>query len=361
MRYLWFVVAALCLLAPTQGRAWAQSPPRLADYQAPGSLIVFPYFLIGSKTVDGVSVPRTEIHITPVCPGGVSCTENQPVKVFARWVCGGSENPTTSFVCKSTNFVMKTTINGTITLDANGHSNVGSIPTPNCGRGYLMAYVVNTGDLPIKFDGLIGDGLVRTFPTGEATYSGIAVQAASDNPSDTYSVLTEGVDSFTGQKTLLLDGLPGNYAALTGQLSDTVAFDNPVGPGILNKSFLVFLTLDVQLGAPNNPTFVPMTFYNADQAPTSVEDNFVCWQQVDLVKLSPSLTAQGQTSPEGSFVTGQAVKVAISGISDFHGPVNLLGLLLARQGAKSNENERENISMPFNNGVAVPDDFLGLE
>src|SRR5215472_17639690 len=78
-----------------------------------------------------------------------------PVKLHADWVCPGSENPTSSFVCKESDFILFTTINGKITLSPNGPN------LPPCKHGYLVVYVVNLFDQPIKFDGLFGDAVVR--------------------------------------------------------------------------------------------------------------------------------------------------------------------------------------------------------
>ena len=120
---------------------------------------------------------------------------------------------------------------------------------------------------------------------------------------------------------------------------------------------MVFLTLDVQSNFPNNPTFVPLTFYNANQAPTSTSTNFVCWRSIDIAKLNASLNQASQTTAEGSFVSGQAVKVAIDGISDTAGPATLLGLVLTTEGNKPNGVAREYITAPFNNSLPVPTFF----
>jgi hypothetical protein len=350
------VLAGACMAATA-----AMANPTVANFTQPGSLIVYPYFQTGTVLADGTTLPKTEIHITPVCPSGITCTGFEPVIMVARWVCPASR--ATGPVCPSTDFLLQTTVNGTITLNPNGQATINgalvSIPVPDCPRGYLMAYVVNSSELPIKFDGLEGDAIVHTFPTAEASYSGLAIQAADTNPADVGELITTGTDTFTGQTSFLLDGLGSDYAVLTGQLSDSILFDNAIGPGVFDHTDIVLLTLDVQLNRPNNPTFVDFTFYNAAQQPTSDYTYFTCWNALDITRMNAGLTQQAQGSPEGSFVTGQAEKFAA--LADTHGPVTLLGLVLSFQGGTKAASERESITQPSNNGVQVPNDFLGLD
>jgi hypothetical protein len=322
-------------------------------------VIVFPYFRAGTVSVSNEVLPTTEIHIGVTCPQGVTCPEDSPapIKLQAHWVCPGSENPNTSFICRETSFVLFTRINGKITLSPNGQSSVGNIPVAPCQHGYLLVLVVNLSDQPIKFDGLIGDAVVRLSGSAESAYDGVPVQAADTLPADTGRPITLGTDPVTGQSTLIFDGLNSDYAVLTGQLSGDVKFDNTTVSPLYNKTFLVLLTLDAQPNFPNNPTFAQLTFYNAKHAPTSTETNFVCWQSVDITQLNASLNQTSQGSAEGSFVSGQAVKVQLSGISDSTGPATLLGLVLTIEYAQPGAADREYITTPFNNSVGVPTQF----
>ena len=338
------------LLAPTLAAAQA-----LSNSQEPGSVIVFPYFTTGTVTADTQVLPKTEIHIGVKCPTGVICPENEPIKLNAHWVCPGSENPRTSFVCKESDFVLFTTVNGKITLNPNGQSSVGNIGVPPCPRGYLVAFVVNSSDQPIKFDGLFGDAVVRLSGGALSAYDGVPVQA--DPALANGAPISLGTDPFTRQSTLLFDGAAGHYTALTGQLTGDVKFDNTTVSPLYNTTSLVLLTLDVQSGRPNNPTFVPLTFYNANQAPTSTTANFVCWKSIDIAKLNASLNQTSQTTAEGSFVSGQAAKIALSGIGDLPGPATLLGLVITTEGGTPTSIEREYITVPFNNSAPVPTFF----
>jgi hypothetical protein len=347
------------LLGPGLSLATATAANALSDAKEPGSLIIFPYFTTGTVTPDNAVQPKTEIHIGVTCPVGVTCPEGEPVKLEAHWVCPGSENPSTSFVCKESNFVLFTTVNGKITVNPNGQSSVGNIPPPPCRHGYLIAWVINTLDQPIKFDGLFGDAVVRNSSSAESAYDGIPVQAADTVPADTGKLITTGLDLNTGEPTLIFDGVAPHYTMLTGQLTGDVKFTNDVTtPGTVDpNTALVFLTVDVQSNFPNNPTFVPLTFYNAKEVPTSTSFNFVCWGAVQITKLNASLTQTAQGTPEGSFASGQAVKVQISGISDSSGPATLLGLVITTESSAPKTIEREYITQPFNNSVGIPTAF----
>jgi hypothetical protein len=306
--------------------------------------------------VNGVPVPKTEIHIGVACPSGVTCPEGERVKLAAHWVCPTTENPQISYVCKESDFILFTSVDGKITLDPNGNSSVGNIPTPPCPRGYLIAWVINTSDQALKFDGLIGDAVLRLSNTAESAYNGVPVQAADTNPADTGQPITTGSDSYTGQNTLVFDGAPGHYAELTGQLTGDVRFTDTAGP-TFSDTYLILLTLDVQSNFPNNPTFVGINFYNANQVPTSTSTNFICWEKVEITSLNGSLNQTSQTTAEGMFVTNQAVKFAINGVSDSTGPATLLGLVLTTEGASAGSKSREYLTAPYNNGVGVPTQF----
>jgi hypothetical protein len=109
-RFLLFLVPAVGLAMP----AFAQArSPLLNDSEEAGSVIVFPKFIQGEVLVDGVKKPQTEIEVGVVCPNGVTCAENQKVKIRFHWVCGTTEaDIAASFVCKETDFDVTTTVFG---------------------------------------------------------------------------------------------------------------------------------------------------------------------------------------------------------------------------------------------------------
>src|ERR1700730_14740187 len=138
-------------------------PAGQADLSQPGSVLVFPNFRsLSLVTVDGVPMPRTEIEIGAVCPAGVACTEHQTVKVRLHWICPAVEN-VNSNICKETDFDLVLSIDGKLAFPADGSigvlANQPRVPAPPCPRGYLVGWVINTADQPIKFDGLIGNAV----------------------------------------------------------------------------------------------------------------------------------------------------------------------------------------------------------
>ena len=156
------LVPGLALATP----ALALNPPDQADLMQPGSVIVFPKFINMSQVhVDGgLLVPRTEIEVGVVCPRFATCTEHQTVKVRFHWVCPAVEN-VNSNICKETDFDLFLSIDGKLAFPADGTivftTNQPRVPAPPCPRGYLIGWVVNNSDQPIKFDGLIGNAVIR--------------------------------------------------------------------------------------------------------------------------------------------------------------------------------------------------------
>src|ERR1700730_6014720 len=189
------LVPGLALATP----AMALLPAGQADLTQPGSVLIFPKFLnlspvhvdISAANPTGILVPRTEIEIGAVCPAGAACVEHQTVKVRLHWVCPAVEG-VNSNICRETDFDLVLSIDGKLAFPADGAvpgtywTNAQSVPAPPCLRGYLIAWVVNSGDLPIKFDGLIGNAVIRnpnivdavgTRSTGLSSYSALGIQA----------------------------------------------------------------------------------------------------------------------------------------------------------------------------------------
>ena len=176
------------LLAPAIGLAMPASAFPLADPSEPGSVIVFPKWKVGTVSVDGVTLPTTEIELGAVCPVGVLCPEHEPIKVRFHWVCGGDDKIDNKYICPSTDFDVFLTVDGKAVFDPNNIPIAGSqshhvslppfnIDGSQCVRGYLIGYVVNTDDQPIKFDGLIGDAVIRNNAASSSVYRAITIQA----------------------------------------------------------------------------------------------------------------------------------------------------------------------------------------
>ena len=354
------LVPGLALATP----ALALAPVNQADLAQPGSVIIFPKFInTPAVSVDGNAMPRTEIEVGAVCPVGASCVEHQPVKVRFHWVCPAVEN-VGSNICQETDFDVNLSIDGKLAFPADGAVpgtywvNAPRVPAPPCARGYLIGWVVNTADQPIKFDGLIGNAVIRNpnliagpdagSSTGLSAYAAMQIQAV---PGDNTLIGTTPLNSLTGQGQLFFDGAPGHYTAITGSFAGDVRFDKTVAgvplPNLLSTTFITFLTLDVLSNLPNNPTFVPLQFWNESlatvsstnplfEAITSTSWEFVCWDQVQLSTINVNLTQAFQGTRKGIVRAGPAMKIKNGAPNDDIGPVTLLGLIETTEGTAAN-------------------------
>jgi hypothetical protein len=258
----------------------------LADTSQPGSLIVFPKFInMPAVLVDGIPTPRTEIEIGAVCPVVfAACAEHQSVKVRFHWVCPGIQSATTSNFCAETDFEVVLSVNGKLAFTADGtviNSNSPFVPSAPCARGYLIGWVINpANDLPVKFDALVGNAVIRgpevtvggiVGSTSVSAYNALGIQAdpalAPGTPANPTLIAT-GTDPITGGLTLPF-GAAGGYTTVPGTLFGDVKYDNtvvhaapPTPTNAFAKTFLILLTLDVRSNQPNFPTIVPLKFYN---------------------------------------------------------------------------------------------------
>jgi hypothetical protein len=287
-----------------------------------------------------------------------------------HWVCPGTQDVASKFVCRETDFDIVLSINGKLAFSADGtpiNSNSPTVPAPNCRNGYLIAWVIDFQDRPIKFDGLIGDAVLRGpqnlagpsagLSTAVEGYRAITIQAAP-GPAPQGALITTGVDPFLGVPTLAFDGVAGHYQAITGNLYGDVKFDRltaagggPTPVNALSETFLVLLTLDVRSNLPNWPTFVPLQFYNESLNTVSGTNpnferlvsgftEFVCWTQVQLSNIDVNLTQQAMTTRKGLVHAGPAVKIPFAGISDVTtepgNAVTLIGLVQTIEGTPAN-------------------------
>src|SRR5437763_13765281 len=282
VRWALALLPVLALATP----AIAQVPSTLADPNEPGSVLVFPKFVNNAAvSVDGALLPRTEIELGAVCPVGFGtapgvpglCAEYQSVKVRFHWVCPGIQDVASKFVCQETDFDIVVSINGKLAFAADGtplNSNSPTVPAANCENGYLIAWVIDNFDRPIKFDGLIGDAVIRGpalangpsagLSTSVEGYKAIAIQAAPGPAQG--ALITTVPDPFLGTPTLAFDGVAGHYQALAGNPYGEVNYDRTTAGGLptrsnaLSRTYLVLLTLDGRSNQPNYPTFVALQF-----------------------------------------------------------------------------------------------------
>jgi hypothetical protein len=335
----------------------------LNDPSVPGSVLVFPKFVRGSVGVDasGRTIPKTEIEISVTCPKGQRCVEGTRVKLLAHWVCPGIQKSSTKYACKETDFVLFTTVFGTLTFNPDNNPPLegqwpgvtppqGGVRVPACPKGYLVVWVVDLSDNPIKYDGLIGDAVVRYDDGGAHAYNAYPIQAVS--------TLVHGAPTDVDvHGDLDFDGLT-EYKAATGAIVGSVRFNEPAttSPASVVTS-LTLLTLDVRSNRPNAPTFVDLVFFNAFEVPTSTYWEFICWTQVNLPKIDENLTRALQGSRKGLVVSGPAEKVDIFGIDDpQEGYVTLIGIVETRELSAAGDETSYSYSL-YNDGNYVPTYF----
>jgi hypothetical protein len=393
------LMPVLALASP----AFAQIIPiTLNDSELPGSVIVFPKFInMPQVVVDvtptnplGITVSRTEIELGAVCPTGQVCPEGTKVKVRLHWVCPATEE-VNSNICAEQGFDITTlTINGKVAFTADGlpiNAATPNVPAAPCPRGYLIAWVENTDDQPIKFDALLGNAVTRgpnvtvgpapgfTESTAVSAYNAIPIQANTldAGPASPPVTLATFVNSTTLSQPLLFNGAAGGYQQLTDVQVGDVRFDQlttaagTVAPPVLSSTSLVFLTLDVQSGLPNNPIFVPLSFYNELEVLTSVDGfEFTCWVQAALTLPTPAgvvglttidasglnLTQVKQGTRKGIVIAGPAHKVDIGSGDPESGFSTLIGIVEVNEGTSPNFAERKynfGMNSAFVNGGAL--------
>jgi hypothetical protein len=336
---------------------------KLSDPQEPGSVIVFPKFIRGTVTLPEGATPASasELEIGVVCPKDVTCAEHQAVKIRLHWVCGTSEADLAgSFICQETDFDVTATVYEKIVLTPDGSFpgvSTRNVPFATCNKGYLIGWVISpTDDGPIKFDGLIGDAVIRESGTAQAAYPAIPIQA---DP----ALANAAAITTNGNGALLFDGLPGHYQAVTGKVLGDVRYSNRTTGPLFNRGFLTLLTLDVKSNRPNNPVFVDLDFFaapgsfigNENQLSTATE--FICWEEIAIDRINANLTT-AVMGRKGVFASGAAEKVGIFGIQDDTGPTTLLGLSENLEGPLPTAPwARATYYTLFNDSVAVPTRF----
>jgi hypothetical protein len=348
---------ALALAMP----AFAQDrDPRLSDSQEPGSVIVFPKFISGTVALpEGGTAPRTELEISVDCPPGVVCPEHQPIKIRFHWVCPGDQNFADKLICKETDFDVTATVWEKIVLVPDGSfagvSNH-TVPAAPCPSGYLIGWVIDTSDRPIKFDGLIGDAVIRQSGTAVSSYGAIPIQA---DPALANLALITTVDN----GGLVFDGGPGHYLAATGTIRADVKYTNATTGPTFTTGILTLLTLDVRSNRSNNPVFVDLNFYAGNPSALGSENllstftEFLCWteQRIDA-SIDPNLTTTVM-GRKGQLSSGRAEKFPFAGVADNIGPVTLLGLFEAIEGPTPGSNARAYFTPFSNDSVPIPTVF----
>jgi hypothetical protein len=333
IRMLFVVLLALGLAAPALAGDVEQN-----NSEIPGSVLVFPLFERGTLVVGGETLPRSEFNISVTCPAGQVCAEGAGIKLLARWVCPGDQNPRKKFICREVDFELTATVKATVTFGAvqtpeaagttSGSTARRRVPAPPCEEGFLIVWVVSPADgntpRAIKNDALIGHAVVRDGRNDAAAYTAYPIQAVSGLAHD---ALTD-VD---GDGRLDFDGI-SEYKQVTGQVRAAVQLDRTPDPGVrfARASVLTLMTLDIISNRPNYPTFVDLHWFNESEVLLSTSHEFICWSKEELSKFDENLN----TSSFGNKAlveSTEAEKVAIFGVDDTAGPVTLIGVVLTRE------------------------------
>jgi len=332
-------------------------PAGLADTAEPGSVLVYPKFSTGSVTVDGGTggafiAPRTEIELGAVCPKDQLCSDDI-VRVRVHWVCPGTSQ-TSASVCQETDFDVRLSVNGKLRFNPSGVAMDGgtTVAQAPCTRGYAIAWVIDAFGRPIKFDGLIGDAVMRNTATDLQSYSALAIQA--DPALANNALISTGKDA-SGALVLPFDGGAGHYQMVTGQISGDVRYDQDDARPFAD-TFLILLTLDVRSNLLNQPIDVSLDFYNQLESLRSTSIRFVCWTQAQLSNIDPNLTRTLMGTPKGIVVSGQAVQ------EPTFNSVTLLGLIQTTEGPAGGAANavRSYTNRPSNNSVPIATSFVAF-
>ncbi len=327
MKRLWFFLCFLALTLAVAGPVAAQDlrDPTLNDSETPGSVIVFPEFLRGTvTTADQGVLPASSFEIAATCPVGSTCNEFQSIKVRFHWVCPGS-GPFN--VCREVDFNCFVTVKGKILLNPENsfnfpyNTNTCTVPPPPCNEGYLLGWVIDLADRPIKFDALIGEAVIRESGSAVAAYNAIPIQAST-------SLATFAPTDINANGKLDFDGT--EYQAAPGRIYGDVRWHvlRAGGPPHQVETTLTLLTLDANSNRTNNPMFVDFNFYNESEQLHSTSTNFTCWQRVPILDLDASLNSG--FGRKGLVESVRAEKIPFY-FADSFGPATLLGVVITRE------------------------------
>jgi hypothetical protein len=329
--------AFLLLLGVALGPAmpsFAQAPEAISSTsEEPGSVIVFPKFTKGTVVIDGLTRPQTKIEVRARCPNGATCTADEQVKIRFHWVCPGSSDEPSDYVCKEADFDVRLSLNGTGSInpgEANTLENNAGVGAP-CPSGYLIGWVISpVNEWPIKYDGLTGSAILRDGKGAMQSYEAFPIKADRNLPNR--AEIATDIDSRTGTRALVFDGGAGHYQVLAGAVPENLEYHKLTGAIATGEAPLILLTLDVRLNRPNYRTFVDLDFRGRDGGPASTGWNFRCWTEIQHPAIDANFTLAGAQNGSGVILSGRAEKVPFGPVSDIPSPVTLLGLVPADGG-----------------------------
>jgi hypothetical protein len=277
--------------------------------------------------------------------------------------------------CQQRDFILNTTVGGTVRFepttgfckpntpfdkDETLHA-CGFVIVPPCTEGYLIVWVVNESNQPIKFDGLVGDAVLRESSTAVTAYNAIPIQAATSIPS-------RALIPLSSSGALKFDGT--GYQMVTGAITGSVRLDfNTAGPPPVDQdqTSLVLLTLDVISNRLNNATDVDLVFTNESEVPTSHAFSFVCFAETGSLfsgnlgfpAFNFGFGLESSFSPETGkalLQSGPATQTNFSTGTTV--PATLLGLVITREFDATGTVELRHFTHPLlNDSVPVATSF----
>src|SRR5437660_1724746 len=282
-----FLFAALVLGVAAPSAVWALTAPNVVHPTDPGSVLIFHKFLRGTVSVDGTTLPQSSFEISVTCPPGLAvsdklCTDvmtgkGKTVYLKAKWVCPPQPgSPAGRFYCAETDFLLQTTVFGTVWINPENIPNVGSpdpvVATPACDQGFLIVWAIDgpVTQQPISFNGLLGDAILRpSDDTHVLAYNAVANQSFAD--------VAPGLPVPGASKDFLpFDGT--NYRYFTRKFYGTVRYEDDN-----TKTFLTLLTPNTQANnAFNDDNFIEFNYYNENEELVSRGTDLICWQEVEV-------------------------------------------------------------------------------
>jgi hypothetical protein len=284
------VVAALAAVVLTLSLAGIASAQiaAAAPVAAPGTAIVFPKFRTGF-VAPGLAASTFEIGV--VCPednltpAGCTLPQGTRIKLALEWICPGTVQKGAASFCQSVDFELHTTLFGKLQFDANGNvtvapdpADVGSnlITNPSCPEGYLIAYVVDGLGRAIKFDGLVGEVVLRERPNSASALAGVTFQA------DNLALDPDGRVLFRNTPT---------------RIAGDVRYERSAAPTVITS--IILLDLNVRRNNDNPNIRMPIGLYRADESRVSTALHWTCWRQVRLTALDGGPFNQARMGEKG--------------------------------------------------------------
>jgi hypothetical protein len=217
----------------------------------------------------------------------------------------------------------------------------------------LIVWVIDQLGRPIKYDGLIGNAVVREGLRSAVAYNALPIQAGPDLATRAPTDENPGPGGYNGK--LDFDGI--EYTAITGKVFGTVRYEDAPAPLPSNQTRLILLTLDVVSNLPNKTTFVDLDFFKTDETVVSDSVDFVCWTRVRLTDINPSFIISNM-GRKGLVESTRVVQGTL--LTGFQ-PVTLVGLVETDERLTSDAIDRDWMYYLSNDSTPVTTTFTPSE